>query len=227
MDSQKYSRSSAPLKRPTCTIFDFQSDTKANAEDGSPSKLQRIYPDEVSSLTLKEQQHCSDQLASAPFDTRATSVTTSVATELANSMERAPTDEDAENRCPIDFSIGDVLRRETATRRLHISSNSTVDPYIKLRWKNYPKEQIMISKEFINDIMNTLGQISDYLGADHHVSETSRPSLRLAAEIMQHRCEDIIAGVQPSNNLGQGSTLNPNQWQERYMCTAEEDRLYD
>lgn len=129
-------------------------------------------------------------------------------------------DEDAENRCPIDFSIGDVLGREAATRRLHISSSSTVDPYIKLRWKNYPKEQIMISKEFLNDVMNTLRQISNYLGADHHVSKTSQTSLRLAAEIMQHRCEDIIAGVQPSENLGQGSTLNPNKWQEKCICTA-------
>lgn len=81
-----------------------------------------------------------------------------MATELVDSRQPTPIDEDVENQAPIDFSIGDVLRR--AREKWHPDGSSKIasGALIQAKKKEYHKEQMKISVEFIDDVIKCLQQ---------------------------------------------------------------------
>ena len=88
------------------------------------------------------------------------------------------------------------------------------------------KKQIKASAEFIDDVMKSLQQLFDYLGTDNDVKR-SQAALRLTIEIMQHRCEDVIAGIEAAGDTSQRSMLTSTPWKGTCNCAVYEDHLYN
>ncbi|KAJ5108232.1 hypothetical protein N7456_004907 [Penicillium angulare] len=214
-------RPSTPSKERIATLFHFPPDEEDNADRPS-SKRPRIHHD-WSSLDSEKQHYRDDQVAAAPSAPMFPSFSTSVATELVDSTRPTPIDKDIENQNPTEFSIGDTLRR------WHRDEPSTVAPdaFTETKKQESQKEQMQVSVHFIADVIECLQRVSDCLGTNHHDINTCRAALQLAIEIMQHRCEDVIAGRETAKNHVQGSMLTSTLRKRTCNCAANKDDLYD
>ena len=150
----------------------------------------------MGSLDSEKRHRRGDQVVAASPASISTSSITSVATELGDSRQPTPIDEDIKDPASIEFSVGDALKgaRGKVAPPLIFSSRPRQALSLRQREKKggYCKEQMRISVDYIHDVMNCLQQVSDCLSTNNHDINPCRAALPLIIGIMQHRCKDII-----------------------------------
>ena len=174
-------------------------------------------------MDSEKQHYRGDEVAAAPSAPMFPSFSTSTATELVDSSQPTPIDKGIGNQASTEFSIGDTLRRWQR------DGPSTVAPsaFTGTKKKESHREQILISVDFIDDVMKCLQQVYDCLGTNHHDINACRVALQLATGIMQHRCEDVITRSKTAKNHVQGRMLTSTLRERTCKYGINEDHLYD